>query len=475
MVMSKIKQPITLLVVCIPFFGIFAQKLTLKKGIIIDSLKVRESLPETYALYLPKDFELKERWPLLAVFSMEGNGKNEVTKFITMAERFGYVIAGSNAIHDSLSLSENLLRTKAMLDHVVNSLPINRSRTYTAGFTDGGRFANLVPILLKNVAGTLSINAAIVNVALLNGKKPFQFIGIADKTNFNYPILLKDEKILNNFKFPNSILSDNWSPEALSDRMLQAFSYFELLSMSKGSVPKDTVFINDRFQSDVAYIDELLKAKRYIEAYNAMGETIEAFRVLKNVDTLREQQRNLKRNKSFRTQKREEDAAFFKEALLREDFALYLEEDVLTYNYNNLGWWNYQKNQLNRYMKGDNSAEQKMGHRLIGYLNALIDDNIDLVNNQKVIDEEALVFLYMLKTIIIPDNFENYFTVASIASKNEDYGTALFYLEEAIKNGLKSAKRLYKIPHTALLRITPEFNALVEKYFKEARYKVNDR
>ena len=65
MVMSKIKQPITLLVVCIPFFGIFAQKLTLKKGIIIDSLKVRESLPETYALYLPKDFELKERWPLL--------------------------------------------------------------------------------------------------------------------------------------------------------------------------------------------------------------------------------------------------------------------------------------------------------------------------------------------------------------------------------------------------------------------------
>ena len=116
-----------------------------------------------------------------------------------------------------------------------------------------------------------------------------------------------------------------------------------------------------------------------------------------------------------------------------------------------------------------------MGRRLNGYVNALIEDNIDLVSSQKVVDEEALVFLYMLKTIIVPDTFENYFKVASIASKNEDFGTALFYLEEALKKGFQSKEELYQIPNTALLRITPEFNDLIKKYFKDARYKINDQ
>ena len=189
---------------------------------------------------------------------------------------------------------------------------------------------------------------------------------------------------------------------------------------------------------------------------------------------MREQKRSLKRNRSFRAQKREEEAAFFKETLLREDFAYYLEEDVLTYNFNNLGWWNYQKSQIDKYVNGANKAEKQMGQRLNGYVNALIEDNIDLVNSQKIIDEEALVFLYMLKTIIVPEDFDNYLKVASIASKNEDFGTALFYLEEALKKGFKSKDELYTIPNTALLRITPEFNALVKKYFKDARYEIKD-
>ena len=115
-----------------------------------------------------------------------------------------------------------------------------------------------------------------------------------------------------------------------------------------------------------------------------------------------------------------------------------------------------------------------MGSRLSGFVVALIEDNIDVVKSQKTIDEEALVFLYMLKTILLPQEFKNYLKVASIAAKNEDFGTALFYLEEALKNGFKSREELYSIPNTALLRITPEFNALIEKYFSEARYKIKD-
>ena len=472
--MTKIRFLLTFCLFSTFFYTVHSQNLALKKGVIIDSLKINDSIPDSYALFLPQKFELKGKWPLLMVFDMKGKAKKEMAKFVQVADYHNYVLAASNVIHDSLSLTENMLRTKRLADHLVNLLPINKTRIYTAGIEDGGRFANLVPIFLKDVEGTVSINAAVANIELLNGKNPFQFIGIVEKTNFNYPVLLNDEKLLNGLKFPNHILISDSSTENLRNRMAQALSYFELLAMARGNVSKDTALIKELYHKDVDHIDTLLANKNYLVANRAMAETMNSFRTQVDTDSLRERKKELKRNKGFRAQKREEEAAFFKETLVKEDFAYYLEEDVLTYNFNNLGWWNYQKGQLDKYLNGSSVAERQMGHRLIGYLNALIEDNIDLVESQKVIDEEALVFLYMLKTISAPKNFDNYLKVASIASKNEDYGTALFYLEEAMKNGFKSLDELYSIPHTALLRITPEFNALVKKYFKEARYKIMD-
>lgn len=472
--MTRTLAPLTLILVCLVSIGIHSQELKIKKGVIVDSLRIHDSIPETYALFLPKNFELKGKWPLLAVTSMGGKAKQEMVKFVLAANRIGYVVAAPNAIHDSLSLSENMLRTKRMMDHLINLLPLSKSRVYTAGFEDSGRFANLVPIFIKDVEGTLSVNAAIANIELLNGKNPFQFVGLVDKKNYNYPLLLKDEKMLNALKFPNSILVGKASTEDVSRRIFQSLAYFQLVAMSKGNAAKDSVLIEELYQTDIAHINQLTAKGEYLLANRAMAETLNAYRTLRNTDSLREQKKDLKRNKGFRTQKREEEAALFKESLLREDFAYFLEEDVLTYNFNNLGWWNYQKTQIDKYINGTSQAEKQMGHRLSGYVNALIADNIDLVNSQKVVDEEALVFLYMLKTIIIPKDFDNYLKVASIASKNEDFGTAIFYLEEALKKGFKSKEELYTIPNTALLRITPEFNELVKKYFEEARYKIKD-
>ncbi len=113
-----------------------------------------------------------------------------------------------------------------------------------------------------------------------------------------------------------------------------------------------------------------------------------------------------------------------------------------------------------------------MGVRLEGYLNALIADNIDIIVLDTPIDEEALNFLWMLETIISPDDFSNYLRVISWNAKVEDYGTALYYLEELLKKGYTNTDELYTLENTALFRITPAFNALVAKYLKKARYEI---
>jgi len=82
--------------------------------------------------------------------------------------------------------------------------------------------------------------------------------------------------------------------------------------------------------------------------------------------------------------------------------------------------------------------------------------------------------LLMLKTITEPNKNTNFIKVISIASKNSDYGTALYYLEELLKKGYKDKHQLYNIEHTTLFKISPEFNKLIERYLKDARYEIKD-
>ncbi|MEM8507730.1 MAG: alpha/beta hydrolase [Bacteroidota bacterium] len=455
-------------------FSCYGQELRIKKGVVVDSLEVNDSINQTISLYLPRKFELSGKWPLLMVFNMQGQAKQEVSKYVTVADSLGYVVAASNAIHDSVTLTKNVLRTKRMLDRISSLLPIHKSRVYTAGIEAGGRFANLVPVFIKDIEGTISFNAALTNAELLTAKNPFHFIGVIQRNNHSYLPLLQSEKVLNNLRFQNNLLVYDGDTPVGQKELYKALSYFDLLAMARENIPKDTVRIETLYRRDLREIQELQEQKKFVLANRAMAETLFTFRTLKDTDSLRSAKRELKRSKAFRDINRAQGTAFFNEGLLREDFAYFLEEDVLTYNFNNLGWWNYQMGRINKYINDSSAVQQQLGHRLKGYINALIADNIQVVVSQKVVDEEALVLLYMLKTLTASEDFENYLQVVSLAAKNEDFGTALFYLEEALKKGFKDKDRLYAIKHTALLRITPEFNTLVAKYLDESRYKIKD-
>lgn len=81
----------------------------------------------------------------------------------------------------------------------------------------------------------------------------------------------------------------------------------------------------------------------------------------------------------------------------------------------------------------------------------------------------------MLKTLISPKEYHNYLNIISNSAKNEDYGTALFYVEELLKNGFSDKNKLYALKDTALLIISLEFNDLVSKYLKDARYGISQK
>ena len=207
-----------------------------------------------------------------------------------------------------------------------------------------------------------------------------------------------------------------------------------------------------------------------LQAYHRLEEGISLFEKLADVSPMEQELKQVRRETNYRNQKRALAALLLKEGIMRQDYEFYLEDDVLSFNLDNLGWWKYQMELIDGYKESKNPEEQLLGLRLEGYINALSDDYLRIASSNGEPDDDARVLLYMLKTITAPEEPENYLNVVSLASKYDDFGTALFYLEELLKTGYSDREKLYSLEHTALLRISPEFNGLIAKYLKEARY-----
>ncbi|WP_243396946.1 alpha/beta hydrolase [Flagellimonas pacifica] len=438
----------------------------------MEGLTLHDSIPDTFSLYLPTTFSTNKEWPLLLIVDLKGREKQALSMFVQSAEKEGYVLAAPQ-LSDTVALSKSMVKTRRALERVLSMLPIHNSRIYAAGAGSGSRFANLVPIFMKEVKGAVSIGASVANTDLLSVKRPFHFIGMVNENNYNYTEMLTTEKILDRYRFPNQVLIYSMNKEWPDGKYLKkAMQLFTLAAMGRKLIPKDSLYVEKAFKEDVSKINQFRNSGKLILAEQYLGEMMSIYGAHKNLDSLRLVQREVRRDKLFRSMRRAENATLLKESLLKEDYLYYIEEDVMTHNFNNLGWWNYQMTEINKFIKGVNAHEKKMGNRLLGYVNALVEDNIDIVRSEELIDEDALAFLYMLKTIVEPQNFDFYLELISLSAKNEDFGTALFYLEEALEKGFEDKDKLYGLENTALLRINPDFNKLVFKHLKDARYEI---
>ncbi|WP_419214133.1 alpha/beta hydrolase [Maribacter sp. X9] len=466
-------KKITILALFLLATSIFSQEVRLLKGAITENLVVNDSLGETYSIYLPTSFELSRPWPVVFVFDMKGKGRASMSMLTNAAEHEGYILASTDNLNDSLSIAQNVLVANRLCNAVVNTVPIAKNRTYTAGFGSGARFASILPTFIKEIDGVISIGASVGNVEILNPEQMFHFIGIVNRSDYNFRDMLEVRKVLDRLKFPNELLvydGEQMLPD--TDVISSALRMLTLNNIAKGQIKRNDSLIVDSYNQLMAKANSFLSNDRPMLAHYWLSDIDRVFNPLIDLDSLKTTQKILRRSSVFKQANRSQNNYFLKESFTKEDYSYYLEEDILTYNYANLGWWKYQMEELTKLDKSAVLYESQMASRLRGYINALIADNIDFIVAAKVVDFEALNFLYMLKTITSPAEYTSYLKVISNSSKIEDYGTALFYLEELLKHGYADKKELYALEHTALLRITPEFNELVEKYLKDARYDI---
>lgn len=449
----------------------FAQDLSLRKGAVVDSLRVNDSIAESFAMYLPRNYTSDRNWPIVFIFDNKGRGVNVARLFSSAAEEQGYLLVASNKILKDDSLINNLKLASRLMENIALNFPIDENRIYTAGIKEGALVASALPVVNSKIKGVLVVEDIWLNedfIADNNIRRTI--VGYAGyksdsynnlKESFNLYKILDYDPLIYNFE-----LDHEWPTVNLISHGLGSFT---LQAMLDGTQIKDPEMINKLFKSELETAESWRRQLNYYKAFELLDLMRDKYKYFDKKDEIRDLQKEIRRESLYKQQRSQYNSAKITEQNLRYQYPIFLEDDLYTKNFENIGWWVQQYKEVDSLKNSKIVAESEVGYRLEDYLQAYTKKRFEELKQEKA-GIDRLILISILRTVFDKKNPEAYFSIVSLSAQDRDYYTALLYLEDLLKTGYENLEKLYDIPGTLDLKLSPEFNELVKKYLGESKY-----
>lgn len=448
-----------------------AQEYRILKGGVTDSLPIPGSDGETYCIYVPKDYSPEKKWPLIFVFDPKGRGATTANLFRLAAEDQKYMVASSNIKLKEEPLDSIVNTATSMINAVLQAFPVDENLVYTAGMGEGAQIGSALPLLYKDLAGVLAVGNSFVNPQYLNKDNPYMFIGIAGNKDYMVYEMENYLRFFDDLDFPTDVYyfdgKENEWPEA---RVISnAIAGFTLEAIKEGKRPGDKEFIDNLFETELEYAESLRRTRNYYEAYEKLDRMDEKYEDFGFEDIIKEKQKEIKRIRGYRSQKSDFNRAVSFEKEQQNEYEHLLRADIMTDNFQNIGWWAYQVDELEKLKDGDNEAKSNMAYRLLGYLDFVTKSEYDKIMKANA-SIDTKIFISVLRTAINKEDPEAYLNIISLAAADGDQETALLYLEDLLKLGYSDMESLYNIEGALDLQFTREYNKIVKEYLGESKF-----
>ncbi|MDX1544558.1 MAG: hypothetical protein R3214_11485, partial [Christiangramia sp.] len=236
-----------------------------------------------------------------------------------------------------------------------------------------------------------------------------------------------------------------------------------------GDRSPDKDFIQKLYQNEITYTEQLVRTRNYYDAYEKLDRMEDKYEDFGFEEDIEDHMKELKRTDAYRSQRKDFRQATAFEKLQIEEYEYLLRSDIMTANFQNIGWWAYQVDELEKLKKSSNEAKSNMAYRLHGYLDFLTKRQFDQIVDANI-PIDTKIFISVLRTAISKDDPEAYLKIISLAGADGDYDTALLYLEDLLKTGYSDLQRLYNIDGILDLQFTREYNQIIKNYLGEAKF-----
>jgi predicted esterase len=212
-------------------------------GTIVPKVAALAKPEQSYALYLPSQYSLVKLWPIVYAFDPGARGKTPVELMKDAAERYGYIVVGSNNSRNG-SWKIEAEAAQAMLLDTQERLAIDVHRAYFAGFSGGARVAARLAQLCKCAAGVLLNGAGFQPEDAGSPDRTVAVFAAAGTYDFNYGEIVRMDDALEKLHYAHFLRAfdgpHQWAP---SSAMAEALAWFRMQAMKSGRESRDDSFI----------------------------------------------------------------------------------------------------------------------------------------------------------------------------------------------------------------------------------------
>ena len=443
-----------------------AQQTVFDKGVIYESINVKNTENETFAIYIPQSFNPSELSAIVFVFSPSGNGKSGIKPFVKAAEEYNYLLVSSNNSRNGIPYDTIFGFLDRLFDHIFSTFSIDPKQIYTAGFSGGSRLANTVAVLSKRIAGVIACGAGFSRFpGHVPTNEKYSYVGLVGDKDMNYLEMINNIEWFNKSGIENELMffsgNHRWPP---SDQIVRAFDWLELQAYKKGIRDQNINKVNAAYQKNYKEADSLKKDG--LDYFSA----IELERIVRNydkilsLDSVRLKLKALKKSKAYKSQSKiqksvkEEEEKTVQKFIDRIDASLKKEKVVF-----DSVWW---KKELADYHKKysdlDNVYLKNMKERIDYYLFAVAFERS--TGYIVIEDYEKALYYDQMYAFLQPKRGFAYFRLARDYAFLEDKTNFILNLEKAIQLGFSNKERIRRTKAFEIYLEDETFKKLLDRY-----------
>jgi predicted esterase len=378
---------------------------------------------QQYALSLPFTYSAEKSYPLLIFLDPGARGDFPVSKYHSVAAKYGVIMAGSynSRNFDGPSSVQSFV---AIYNDIVKKYSIDPAAVWISGFSGGSRAAAAIAMAYPVITGVIGCGAGFAEMEDQSLKKLKAYAALTGDRDMNFGELVDNHEQLDRLGVNNILLSfeggHEWPPEPYIE-------YAFLWLMGRAAITGGTVLerIRAKAGSGMVYtswfeLKQLEKIPAWKDSAALLAGTIRA-------------QRNFTADQAFFETVMEE------ERKLINEFSLAFTQ-LLSGEHIEKEQWLSKAERIARLQKNKDRYRQLSGHRCYNQSVATCQEYffqlMSIRNYAKAVDVANVLLCFD------PQHFNGYLMLARAEAGLGNKKRSEKQLREAIKKGLKLSRRV---------------------------------
>ena len=288
-------------------------------GTLIPKVVTAANPEQSYALYIPKSYSLTKLSPIIYAFDPGANGIRPVELMKDPAERYGYIVAGSNNSRNG-SWKIEAEAAQAMLKDTEKRFPVDGRRVYFAGFSGGARVAARLAQICKCTAGVFLNGAGFQPESPASPDAKFSVFAAVGVYDFNYPEMVQLDDQLERLGYAHHLRRfdgpHQWAPD---EAMEEALAWLRLQAMKTGREPRDESFVASQAAKETERARQLEYSGDLYAAWKEFRQAAELMDGLSDNTVLHTRAAELEKDKAIRDGAKHEKQDFDEQKQLSQN------------------------------------------------------------------------------------------------------------------------------------------------------------